>query len=350
MSDLVRDSRLKTFFPPDPRQGEVPILTARVFEESGQNPHERLVQRKEVWKRERFIARGAYGSVWLEKCVKGARAQETRAVKQIMRSPQRALGSKKVLDYDTELENFAKFSHRNACAYNRCFVQSFGWYEWENALLIAMEYLPLGDMQDYLLESSRLSEPEGQQVTSQLLEGLLFMHRNGFMHRDLKPKNILIRSKPPQPWWVKIGDFGISRRADTEFSATTAIQGTMGFLAPELHGLVQPSSGRGRHILGASDMWALGETVFRLLTSAASFPTLRELISYAREETPFPAKPLLECGISEAGISFVRELLVVDPRKRATADSRLEHEWILSQGASMEVSRPPSLLFSGLAT
>jgi hypothetical protein len=61
--DLVRDSRPKTFFPLDPRQSEVIILTAHVFEESGTNPHERVDRRKEVWKRERFIARGAYGSV-----------------------------------------------------------------------------------------------------------------------------------------------------------------------------------------------------------------------------------------------------------------------------------------------
>ncbi|KAF2489067.1 kinase-like protein [Lophium mytilinum] len=346
MSDLVRDSRLRTIFPPDARQGEVPTLTAHVFEESGHHLQERLIERKEVWKRERFVARGAYGSVWLERCVKGSRVDETRAVKQIMRSPQQASGSKNVLDYDRELESFAKLSHQN---YNRCFVQSFGWYEWENALLIAMEYLPLGDLQDHLSESSQLFEPEGQQVTSQLLEGLSFMHQNGYMHRDLKPKNILIKSKPPQPWWVKIGDFGISRRADTEFSATTAIQGTLGFLAPELHGLVGLSSDRGRHILGASDMWALGETVFRLLTNAVSFPTLRDLISYARGETPFPTKPLLDCGISEAGVSFVCELLIVDPGKRATGDSGQEHDWIVSQRASRDGSRPPSFLFSGLA-
>jgi calcium/calmodulin-dependent protein kinase I len=98
-------------------------------------------------------------------------------------------------------------------------------------------------MQDYLSEPSRLPEAEAQQVTSQLLEGFSFMHRNGLIHRDLKPKNILIKLKPPQPWWVKI--FGNSRRADTEFSATTAVQGTQGFLAPELYGIVESHSSHG---------------------------------------------------------------------------------------------------------
>jgi serine/threonine protein kinase len=52
-------------------------------------------------------------------------------------------------------------------------------------VFIAMEYFPLGDLQNYL--SSPLSEKEVKQIASQILEGLSFMHDNGFAHRDLKP-------------------------------------------------------------------------------------------------------------------------------------------------------------------
>jgi serine/threonine protein kinase len=48
-----------------------------------------------------------------------------------------------------------------------------------------MEYFPLGDLQNHL--SPPLLEKDVQQITSQVLEGLLFMHENGFAHRDLKP-------------------------------------------------------------------------------------------------------------------------------------------------------------------
>jgi hypothetical protein len=61
--DLVRDSRPKTFFPLDPRQSEVIILTAHVFEESGTNPHERVDRRKEVWKRERRVRERVAGEM-----------------------------------------------------------------------------------------------------------------------------------------------------------------------------------------------------------------------------------------------------------------------------------------------
>lgn len=48
-----------------------------------------------------------------------------------------------------------------------------------------MEYLPEGDLHKYL--STPLPEKEGQHIISQILEGLHFMHDNGFAHRDLKP-------------------------------------------------------------------------------------------------------------------------------------------------------------------
>jgi serine/threonine protein kinase len=69
--------------------------------------------------------------------------------------------------------------------YARCFVESFGWYQNENSVFITMEYIPLGDLQDYM--SATFLEMEVQQISYQLLEGLSFMHENGFAHRDLKP-------------------------------------------------------------------------------------------------------------------------------------------------------------------
>ena len=69
--------------------------------------------------------------------------------------------------------------------YEQCFVKSFGWYDDDDSIFIAMEYLPNGDLHKYL--GSPLPESEGQNIVSQVLEGLNFMHRDGFTHRDLKP-------------------------------------------------------------------------------------------------------------------------------------------------------------------
>ncbi len=70
--------------------------------------------------------------------------------------------------------------------YNDCFVQSYGWYEDDASIFIAMEYFPCGDLQNFM--SSALVETDIREISSQVLEGLDYMHGNGFTHRDLNPR------------------------------------------------------------------------------------------------------------------------------------------------------------------
>lgn len=83
----------------------------------------------------------------------------------------------------------------NLNKYEHCFVKSYGWYEDNDSLYIAMEYLELGDLQHSMQSNPHLSEHDGAVITSQILEGLEFMHENDFAHRDLKPQ---VRSRPLQ--------------------------------------------------------------------------------------------------------------------------------------------------------
>ncbi|OAL46570.1 kinase-like protein [Pyrenochaeta sp. DS3sAY3a] len=332
LSDLVRDSKLDTT---TTRNG----IVRHVIEVADHNSRRRRVRQEQVWKRMESLGEGTYGEVWLEKLVGGTCHVNERAVKIIKKRTQK----QRPVDYSRELEAIAKFSHPK---YNSCFVRSFGWFENDRHVFITMEYFPLGDLQDYL--SRPLPETEVQQIAFQIVEGLKFMHHNGFAHRDLKPSNILIKSLGPD-WWVKIGDFGISKRAEEGLTALRTFSGTLGFLAPEV--LVQngfldcDDFGELREYTVAVDIWSLGEIVFRALVNKPPFPT--GLASYIKGTASFPDHILRSHDITDNGRDFVRKLLLPMPTDRLSAEDALEHPWVESQKSasprpSGELERPLS--------
>ena len=65
-------------------------------------------------------------------------------------------------------------------------MQFRGWYENDDYIYIAMEYISYGHLRHYL--NVERSEGEAKAITRQLLEGLLVIHQEGFAHRDLKPE------------------------------------------------------------------------------------------------------------------------------------------------------------------
>lgn len=99
-SDLVQDAELQTRFYPE--------YTVHIYIESGPTVRERAILREEHWKRQRFVGGGAHGSVWLERCEKGQREVELRAVKEVVKCPH----DSRHIDYGRELEAISKFSNR----------------------------------------------------------------------------------------------------------------------------------------------------------------------------------------------------------------------------------------------
>ncbi|KAH6876349.1 kinase-like domain-containing protein [Thelonectria olida] len=315
-SDLVRDSQLRTTVSPG--------LTHHTYYISGSETQRRRTRTKETWRRGRELGNGTFGRVWLETCEDGPKTGRLRAVKEI---PKELTPSSSV-DYGRELEAIAKFSHDK---YVHCFVHSFGWYESRNAVFIAMEYLQHGDLQKHLAVA--FPEEEAKQIASQLAEGLFFMHDNGFAHRDLKPPNILVRSPRPD-WWVKISDFGITKRAEAG-SALRSVVGTRGYLAPELLGFCpiseQRPSAHDRARLSyttAVDIWALGEITVRMLAGRSAFRDAHDLFDYVVRENPFPRQTLEDKEISDVCYDFLENTMAPSPSRRLRASDALSHPWL----------------------
>ncbi|KAH7113996.1 kinase-like domain-containing protein [Dactylonectria estremocensis] len=327
LPDLVRDSKLETRSTQD---GE----TVHVF----QNPsRHRGATETERWRYKGLIGSGGGGVVTLEEKVSGSAgtSPSTRAVKAIRVHEARQAKSSNhesiAGEYVRELEALAKFSQRK---YSSCFVQFYGWWERTQRpqyLLIAMEYCPLGDLDSYISSHGPVPVDQAQEIAAQVLDGLCYMHEEGFAHRDLKPANILIKSHPPAHWWVVICDHGLSKRVEDNPAVTTLLRGTPMFMSPERHGFyddIVPEKADPY----ATDMWCLGETTFQMLCDEPTFGSGDKLRQYARDLVDFPTDSLRRVMVDEQAIDFLMLVMRSHPTRRLTCLEAREHVWMKLNG------------------
>ncbi|KAH6981193.1 kinase-like domain-containing protein [Ilyonectria sp. MPI-CAGE-AT-0026] len=315
-TDLVRDSRLQATFRSDGQQ------SCTIHTRSAGH---RTRQKREIWIHKQDLGYGGYGFVQLQlKEAPDPGLPQYRAVKSI-RVSENDFRSKRS-QYVRELESLAKFSHEK---YTDFFVKFSGWYASPGWIHIAMEYFELGDLQKYLSDAqkcpnNRLPEDQVLDIASQVLNALSMMHGELFAHRDLKPANILIKSHPPDPWWVKMCDLGLSKRIG-DFSGSTMVPGTRNFMPPEILGFIGDSKAADPYL---GDMWSFGETIFQALTGQPTFDNPTSINRYCNDQIQFPDAALRDLGVNEDAIGFIGSVMNSNPSKRLTADEALGHCWI----------------------
>ncbi|KAL7236084.1 hypothetical protein ACSBR1_019367 [Camellia fascicularis] len=144
------------------------------------------------------------------------------AVKRISR------GSKQGLkEYASEVKIISRLRHRNL-------VQLVGWCHEKQELLLVYEFMPNGSLDSHLFEEkSLLTWAVRYTIAQGLASALLYLHEEWeqcVVHRDIKSSNVMLDSN----FNAKLGDFGLARFVDHEKgSQTTALAGTMGYMAPE---------------------------------------------------------------------------------------------------------------------
>ena len=209
-----------------------------------------------------------------------------------------------------EIMNTSKLSHPHL-------VSILDVFETNQHIFVAMELLQGGELFNYVIEKESLQESQAANIIRQVTTALAYMHNLGYVHRDLKAENILIRDKmkdsDTSDPFIKVVDFGMSKHVKLE--TTNSVLGTPGYQAPEVM--------NGKEYTAAVDCFSLGALGYILLCG------YMPLYTNEGTEDQTLVFPNTEWGeISEDAKSFVRKLLEYDPQRRMSSGEALKHGWI----------------------
>ncbi len=161
----------------------------------------------------------------------------------------------------------------------------------EGTLYIAMELLSGKSLHQVFHEQAPLEWKRIFKILIEMCSSLAEAHAKNIVHRDLKPENVYLETRPGNPEFVKILDFGIAKvmRGDSidpqspQLTATGQTLGTLEYMSPEQL--------MGKQLDGRSDVYALGVVAYETITGRLPFPDAKGpagLITAQLKQTPMP--------------------------------------------------------------
>jgi len=151
-----------------------------------------------------------------------------------------------------EAKNAAGLSHPNI-------VSIYDRGEAEGTYYIAMEFLDGRSLKELIVSRGPAPVSVAIDYARQILAALRFAHRNGIVHRDIKPHNVLVDSEGR----LKVTDFGIARAGASQMTEAGSIIGTAQYLSPE--------QAKGSPVDQTSDLYSVGIVLYELLTGVVPF-------------------------------------------------------------------------------
>jgi serine/threonine protein kinase len=206
-------------------------------------------------------------------------------------------------------------------------VRLFNAYIRDGHLLLLMEYMDGGNLEELLEKQPQLPEPAAAYVATQLLQALASLHRKQAgvdhskekktVHRDIKPANVML-SKDGE---IKIADFGVAGSADS--IGLASFVGTATYMSPERI--------KGQRYGTESDIWSVGIVIAQLLLGRYPFKSVNGgFMALLKEVTTTHRLELPEADhFTPAAQDFLDMCLKQDSAQRETADTLLQHPWIV---------------------
>ncbi|MFI0767191.1 protein kinase [Streptomyces sp. NPDC021218] len=243
------------------------------------------------------IGRGGMGTVWrAEDELLGRQV----AVKQLYVSPHLAEDELTTLHERTrrEARSAARITHPNVVVVHDV-VDHYG------LPCIVMEYVPSTTLADLLKNGQRVAPDEAARIGRGMIAALRAAHAAGVLHRDVKPGNVLLGPEGR----VVLTDFGIAMATGTStLTKTGEVVGSIDYIAPERV--------RGRKPGPASDLWALGATLYQAVEGRPPFRKATAIeTGYAIAVDPLdPPKQAGALG------PLIERLLAKEPELRPSAE------------------------------